>query len=303
MPMTAVSIKSTTNPLTAPQIAIESLLSSSTVVFQGDNRHNEVVLPCTAIIITDAHGESFARAVASLKHFESVLVIATAANAQENEYERAGVTSVVLRPGIITDFAAVRNEAMQHVSSEWCFFLDSDEVLDTPAKESVDTLETYLHDEQVSGVSVRRSDIFLGKRLSYGEAGRQLLVRFMRVKNTTWEGQAHERPVILGDVKESELTLSHYSHESINLFIADIASYAKIIASERQTTAGANLLQLLLFPPLKLVYDLIVLGGVLDGWRGVTYSYCMALHSLLVRIYAYEKRTQLASQANSVHSR
>lgn len=261
------------------------------------------MLACTTIIITDTHDESFARAVASVKSFEAILVIVTATNAKMTEYQLPGVTSVVLRPGRISDFAAVRNEAMQHATTEWCFFLDSDEVLDTPAKESVDFLEETMRDEQVSGISVRRSDIFLGKRLSYGEAGRQLLVRFMRVKNTKWEGSAHERPVTTGGVKESELTLSHYSHESINLFIADIASYAKIIASERQTTTGANLLQLLLFPPLKLLYDLIVLGGVLDGWRGVTYSYCMALHSLLVRIYAYEKRTQLASQANSVRSR
>jgi hypothetical protein len=201
----------------------------------------------------------------------------------------------------ISDFSQVRNVGLEKVLTPWCFFLDSDEVVDQPTDGALHSLEGMMSDTLTVGISVTRNDIFLGKKLSYGEAGNTSLVRFMRPKSTHWVGAAHETPVISGKIQQGDFEISHYSHESINSFIIDVSEYAKIVAGERSLTQTSNVLQMLVYPPFKLVYDLLVLGAVLDGWRGVVYSYCMALHSLLVRIYWYEAHSNMVSQktANS----
>lgn len=256
-------------------------------------------LPCTAVVLTNRETPILWEALQSLTWAEKTIVVDNESGIAAERFTTAGVSSVLPLSGPIADFAAVRNQVMRQVTTPWCFFLDSDEVVDALSSDTLADLSKLMNDPAVSGLTIKRSDIFLKKKLSYGEAGNQALIRFMRPEATTWVGAAHEQPQIVGQVQTSGLTISHYSHESINSFIVDVSSYAKIIANERAFSPALNLAQLVFFPPLKLIYDLFVLGGILDGWRGVTYSYCMALHSVLVRIYNYEKHLGVVSQANT----
>lgn len=260
-------------------------------------------LHCTAIVLVHQDTPILWQCLASLSLFEKVLVIDSGSQIDTNSLKRAGVTDVVTIQALITNFAEVRNQAMHHCTTPWCFFLDSDEVLDPQDSSVMIEIESMFRDNSLHGITVKRSDVFLQQKLQYGEAGNQALIRFMRPDQTRWEGAAHEVPTIPGSVHNSVLTISHYSHESINSFIDDVSKYAKIVATQKQSSRIGNLAQLICFPPLKLVYDLFLLGGILDGWRGVIYSYCMALHSLLVRIYWYEKHASLAPQPNTATSK
>ena len=259
-----------------------------------------MIAPCTAILLVHRDTPVLWSSLSALKWCEHIMVVDNDSKIDVARLYDAGVTAVFAIPGPIQDFAAVRNLAMEQVTTPWCFFCDSDEVVDPLSTPEQTELVTQMANPQITGMSVKRSDYFLGKTLSYGEAGNRLFIRFMRPKDAVWSGKAHEVPAMTGQIIASGATITHYSHESINSFITDVSSYAKIIATEREHSPLSNLVQLLLYPPLKLLYDLVLLGAILDGWRGVIYSYCMALHSLLVRIYWYEKHTRVVSHPDSL---
>lgn len=254
-----------------------------------------MTLPCTGIMLVHTDAPTVWQGLRSLAWAEQLIVLDQHSGIDPSRFAAFPNLSHLSVTAPISDFAAVRNGAMTHVSTPWCFFLDSDEVVDPLSPVQLSQLRALMTDVTISGLTVKRSDMFLQKKLSYGEAGHQPLIRFLRPMIATWVGRAHEIPIVSGLIRESSVTITHYSHKSINSFLADVSKYAKIVASERRVSPTTNVLQMLTFPPLKFLYDLVLLGGILDGWRGVVYASCMSLHSLLVRIYWYEQHTHLVS--------
>ncbi len=191
----------------------------------------------------------------------------------------------VSRTEPVTDFGAVRQELQSGAEQPWVFFVDSDEVVQVI---SLLELTKQLENPALQGLSVIRSDVFLGKTLEYGEAGDQPLVRLIRPERTKWQNAVHEVAVVSGQLAVAPIRIAHYSHESVSEFVGQVIEYSKLAAQSRSSTPFKNLMELLFFPPLKLFYGLVIQGGALDGWRGAIYAFCMSLHSLLVRIYWYE---------------
>ncbi len=190
----------------------------------------------------------------------------------------------------ISDFSAIRQELQARATQPWVFFVDSDEVVQVI---SLLELAKQLENPSLHGLSVMRSDVFLGKALEYGEAGDQPLVRMIRPEYTRWQNAVHEVAVVSGQLAVAPIRIDHHSHESISEFVGQVIEYSKLAAQSRSSTPAKNLMELLFFPPLKLFYGLVIQGGALDGWRGVIYAFCMSLHSLLVRIYWYESHQVL----------
>ena len=256
-------------------------------------------LPCSVIVLIHKNSPTLWRCLSSVAMFEHIRVVDNHSGVPKTEFTKAGVSDVITVDGTIDDFASVRNQSMSALHTPWCFFIDSDEVLEPLTKQQLEQLNGQFQDPSFQGLSLKRSDVFYSKKLSYGEAGNRSFVRLMRPEYAHWSGRVHEIPIISGIVSQSPLQIAHYSHDSVSSFITDVSAYAKIVATERNLDQSSNLIQLLFFPPLKLLYDLFLLGGILDGWRGISYAYCMALHSLLVRIYTYEKNLELVSPSTT----
>ncbi len=244
-------------------------------------------LPLTVIILTDRSDERFAKAVASSQFAHEVLIISNRIDQDLQQLHPSYSFKVEEWPEVITDFSHVRNAALKLASQDWVLFLDSDEEV---ADHSVSEIEKFITEGAVDGVAVRRSDIFHGKQLEYGEAGSQLLLRLGKKNSLKFTGAVHEVATVSGQTVPSLIEIYHHSHPSIHEFIAKIAVYSKQVAENRQQISFLQLLlELLLFPPGKFVYALFIQGGIIDGWHGVVYAVCMSLHSLLVRVYLYEK--------------
>lgn len=189
----------------------------------------------------------------------------------------------------ITDFAAVRNQALALCRTDWIFFIDSDEVLQAGAE--IEILRVTQSASAVGGV-VTRSDVFQGKQLSFGEAGAQPQLRLCKVAATQFVGAVHERPVLHGDILPTDIQILHYAHQSVSEFTTAVAQYAQLAATEQRFADMSKLTliaQLSCFPILKFLQNYILRAGFRDGFAGLVYASCMSLHSLLVRLYAYER--------------
>lgn len=252
-------------------------------------------LPLTIIILTHRSDERFEKALESAQFADDVLVIANNIEEAVQTFHSSYSFQIMALNEPITDFSFVRNEALKHAKHDWVLFLDSDEVVKA---ESVPEIERLITTQGALGYGVRRSDVFLGKQLEYGEAGNQLLLRLGKKDSMKFSGTVHEVADIAGRVAPSSIQILHYSHPSIAAFISKIAVYAQQVASERSVKMQSSkkspsffklLFELFVFPPAKFLYGLLIQGGIADGWRGFVYAACMSLHSLLVRIYLYEK--------------
>lgn len=255
-------------------------------VFQAATWDNGAMatLPVTGIILVGPKHTRLIQVVEAL-NWVSELILYDNNSGFNFSQLTANNVQVLANAQPITDFGAVRQELQGRATQPWVFFVDSDEVV---TLESSLELAKLLENPTVHGASVIRSDVFLGQALEYGEAGDQSIVRLVRPEFTTWKNTVHEVAVVAGLLAAAPMRIAHYSHESISDFIVQVIEYAKLAAANRRSSFTKNLLELLFFPPLKLLYGLIIQGGVLDGWRGVVYAFCMSLHSLLVRVYWYE---------------
>lgn len=226
-------------------------------------------LPVSVIILTHRHDRRFQRAVESAAFTQEVKIITL--------------------PGPISDFAQARNQALDEVNSEWVFFLDSDEII---TSESVGVIETMIARPDIDGVWVRRKDIFFNRVLQYGEVGQVRLLRLARKSKLLFLRPVHEVAEVSGSTTSADIMLLHESHQSCQEFIEKVAGYAKQEAKFRhnggQVFSPAHLAML---PLAKWWQNALFRLGFLDGWRGMTYVFCMVIHSLLVRIYLYELET------------
>lgn len=243
-------------------------------------------------VITNTIDKDFERMLASVpKSITRLCILDNTNDPAAAQYwhhlETEYAVRVIAYPGELRDFAAARNEIIQLCQTEWLLFLDSDEVF-TNSQSDLSRTITQAEAAEATAISLVRSDIFHAKRLRFGEAGRQKIIRLFKPSKVRYQGATHEEPIANGSVLASGLQIAHYSHQNTAAFISDVSKYALRVAAARNTGQLQNLFELSCFPLGKFVYNLVFRLGLLDGWRGTTYATCMSLHSLLVRIYRYE---------------
>jgi glycosyltransferase involved in cell wall biosynthesis len=241
-------------------------------------------LPISVIILAHRNDSSLRKAVASVTFASEIIIIDNQSNVGWKEFPDVPL-KIIVEKDPITNFSKVRNAALKEAANDWVFFVDSDEEVRQPV---IPQLAAILASQTAKGAVIYRSDVFLGKKLEYGEAGHQQLLRIGKKDSMKFSGKVHEVAAVTGDLIYSKIQVLHHAHPSISEFIDDVSTYAQIIAPTKTTSFTLNLLEMIFYPPLKLFYGLVVQGGFLDGWRGLVYASCMSLHSLLVRIYRYE---------------
>lgn len=241
-----------------------------------------MTIPCSAILITHQYNAQCKRAINSLRHFNEIVIYSNNSGISSKESLPTQARVITLPTEPITDFAAIRNRALQEITHDWAFFLDSDEELQPF---SARALTHLLATTSAHGFVCTRSDFFLDKKLHYGEAGNQKIIRLVHRAHTQFVGKIHEVANVQGSVRSCDLNIHHFSHASISEFIRDVTVYASNIGLQKKF----SLFELLVFPPAKFFSSFFVKRGFLDGYRGLVYALIMSLHSLTVRATAYEK--------------
>lgn len=185
----------------------------------------------------------------------------------------------------ITDFSAARNRAIKQAHCNWILMLDLDEEIQIPNKNA---FMQFLTQKNIIG-KIRRTDVFYGQLLTHGELARQWPIRLFRKEAGRYQGQVHEVFESDAQVRTAPAHIIHSAHSSVSEFISSVARYAEIAAQTESSSQLVLLGKLATLPLGKFVYTFLILSGWRDGWRGFCYSVCMSLHSLWVRVIAWEK--------------
>lgn len=189
----------------------------------------------------------------------------------------------------LSDFAQARNDALQAATHDWVLFIDSDEVLEENADAKIAHLITSTVHQ---AYTLKRVDIFYDQVLRWGEVRKVHLIRLAKKSAIHYERSVHEQAKVTGPIKSSGLLLFHHAHPMISHFLDSVNHYAQMeVALRKKINEPFSIWRLLTFPLGKFIYNFIIRGGFLDGWRGIMYATMMSMHSLLVSIYLYDHPT------------
>lgn len=252
----------------------------------------------TIVFINDRQDQLFERALLSAALAEEIIVFDQASqnnwSALEKKLKKINPDlkiRLIVRKNPILDFASLRNKAIEKVRTPWLLFLDSDEIL---TKKDLNKLPALLNNEKLSAYRLKRVDFFHGKSLRFGETGNYSMIRLARTNNIKYQRTVHEIPIITGRVENSSLEIKHYPHQNLSEFFRTINAYAELEANYRFSEKFHYgkfkiVFELLFYPNAKFLINYFLKLGIVDGFAGLAYAVLMSFHSLLVRVYLYEK--------------
>lgn len=249
----------------------------------------------TIIILCDRSDQIFLRSLNSAKVAENILLLDNQSGnnwpAIRKKLKLApGQLRVITLADKIKDFAKVRNQTIKLASSEWLLFLDSDECL---RSQDYERLATAINNPAVTAYRLKRRDYYQGQALRFGETGQSQPLRLVRRTAVQWQRPIHEVAIVPGQVLRLPVVIEHYSHTDVEDFFHTVSLYAQLEAVYRSQFKKASkfalMLQLLCYPPGKFLFNYLLCLGFLDGWAGLVYATLMSHHSLLVRLFTYEK--------------
>lgn len=200
-------------------------------------------------------------------------------------------------------FAAQRNVALDHATSDWVLEIDADERVSPQLRDEIQRfLAAPPAGVDIGGLPIRQR--FLGAPLGPSAKYPDYRHRFLRrgVYRHDERRTVHEGLWPRGPVQPFSGDLEHVLAGSIGEALRDSWAYARAESAQLQPPAGARAYAegMLVRPPAKLAYRLLVGGGWRDGWRGLLRIALEALSDALVWARALGRRVGTAPTPSPV---
>lgn len=200
-------------------------------------------------------------------------------------YARGAGARVIDRPW--TDFVDARRFAFGQVQTPWLLMIDADEALDDVLCKAI-----VAAPESSSGYLVKRTTYFRGHAMRMWRA--EPLLRLVRTDAariearpaTGGESALHERIVVDGAVGELEGTLLHYSYPDRASYQRKYRAYTAIEAAG-VPRSFPRLVKETLLAPVRLLWNLLRRGALLDGPRGWYVAWYSAWYPAVVAMKSF----------------
>jgi len=177
------------------------------------------------------------------------------------------------------DFSAQRNFGLKKVRNEWVLFIDADERVSKDLKKEI---SKALSDVNFNGYFLRRYEVWLGKKLKYGEWGEVELLRLAKSGAGKWKRKVHETWEIDGRTGVLNNYLEHRVDASVGERLGKINFYCRLHAVElAKEGKSVGFWRVLLMPAAKFGMNYFVKRGYRDGGHGFVMAAVMSLHSFL----------------------
>jgi glycosyltransferase involved in cell wall biosynthesis len=224
---------------------------------------------CACIIARDEE-ERLPAALRSVEFCDEVVVVDSGSRDRTVELARAAGARVIEHdwPG----FGAQRNLALDNATSDWILEIDADERI-TPQLRA--EIEAFLADPPagIDICAVPCRDLLMGGRLGPSAKYPKYRLRLFRRGAYRHDERVavHEGLWAFGRTWAFEGDLEHLLADSLWEAIRDATAYARLEARQLSgpVSAGARVRGIVVRPPAKFAYRLLVDGGWRDGWRGL----------------------------------
>lgn len=234
----------------------------------------------SSVIITKNEEDNIKRCLESIDFSDEIIIV--------DDYSKDETLKIaenyrtrIFKKKFNQNFADQRNFGLSKAKGKWIFFIDADEEVPVDLRNEIvqvtsDPLSSNM------GYFLKRKDSFYGKKLSYGEWGKNKILRIVKNGSGKWIRNVHEVLKVEGKVGTLKSELNHYSHKSLNNFIKSINLFSTIHAvSNKKEGKRSNILKIVFYPFFKFIYNWIVKGGFKDKEHGFIMSLMMSFHSFL----------------------
>lgn len=238
----------------------------------------------TAVILTRNEEKNIKRCISSVAFCDEILVIDDKSTDNTEEIVLKNKAKFISHE-LSGNFSQQRNFALSIAKNEWILFVDADEVVNERLR---DEIVNGVRNDNINGYCIRRQDYMFGRKLKYGELRNKKFIRLGRKNTGNWVGAVHESWNIHGSTAALLGELSHYPHQTLSEFLADINLYTTLRAEELYKNGStASIFSILAYTKAKFIQTYFIKAGFMDGTPGLIFSLCMSFHSFLVRSKLY----------------
>lgn len=226
----------------------------------------------TACLIVKDEEVRLPAALETVAFCDEIVVVDSGSADRTPQIARAAGAKVIENPW--PGFGGQRNVAIDHATGDWILEVDADERVSPLLRREI---EDFLAGPPPADANIGaqpQRDWFLGAPLSAAGKYPKYRYRFFRrgayrhdELRTVHEGLWSREPVVVFE-GDFEHVLAGNWREALK----DVWNYAKLEESQQVSPSGAAqwTRRLVLRPPLKFAYRLVIEGGWRDGWRGAT---------------------------------
>ncbi len=243
------------------------------------------------VLITRDAAHLLPRTLGAVSFADSILVVDAGSTDGTREVAEKLGARVVVQPEW-KGFGHQKSYALSLAEDDWILVLDADEVVDQELASEIRRVTAARG--EVSGYSMLRVNFFGPERVRFGHSRPSYVERlFQKGKGRISDHRVHERVLIDGPVERLKGELHHYTSESIAHRVRKNDEYAAVAAEEWfREGRRASFLQLLFVPPLSLLRDLMLKGGILEGTTGVVLATLGAFYSFSkhAKLWEMERR-------------
>jgi glycosyl transferase family 2 len=223
---------------------------------------------CACIIARDEE-ERLPGALESVAFCDELILVESGSRDRTADIARAAGAKVVVHP--FRTFGKQRNVAIDHATSDWILEVDADERVSPELRKEIEAFLARVPDG-VDICAVPCRDHFLGGRLGPSAKYPKYRLRLFRRGRYHHDEtvKVHEGLWAFGRTWAFEGDLEHLLASTPAEAVRDAWRYAGLEAEQLhgRISAADRARGILLRPPLKLAYRLVVDGGWRDGWRG-----------------------------------
>lgn len=190
---------------------------------------------------------------------------------------------VAVRP--FDDFGRQKQAALEMATGTWILSIDADERV-TPAL-AREIAHVVRRTDAVDGYWLRRTMIYLGRRLRFGGAGSEWILRLARRDRVRFAPVAvHEHLIVDGRTERLSGALDHIKYRSLREHLDTINRYTELAAGRKRDAgrrfSAAHVLRI----PWEMFSRLVLRLGILDGRAGV-------IHAAMAAFYAFVQYAKL----------
>ena len=137
----------------------------------------------------------------------------------------------IVKGGGEYNFSLWRNKGAEKASSDWLFYIDTDERVTPELKKEIVKI-VKLPNGQIVGYQIPRKNYFLGREFKTVWPDYQLRL-IKKDALISWQGKIHEQPEIKGETDKLKNPLIHLSHRSLESSIKNTLNWSKLEAENR----------------------------------------------------------------------
>ncbi len=224
---------------------------------------------------------------------EIVIVDSGSTDGTREVAERFGVRWFERAP--FPGWEAQKQWAIEQAGGDWILSLDADEWLVDDAGEQIRRILRQEATEDApggaaNGFRLTRKTSFLGRWLKGGNSAREKKTRLVRTGRGRWTGgDPHERLEVDPPLRDLPAIIGHEPRRSLGEHVRTIDRYTTLQAPGLAEQPRLRLLfGFVLEPFLVLAKELILLGGLIDGPRGIIHATLTAFDFFLRHAKAWE---------------